>query len=266
MQRGRQERLTQAAGGLTLTTVMSLVPLLAVSFALFTRIPALQPLGDAIREHLLSGLLPAGITRTVLKHLSQFAGNAGSLTPIGFAVFAASALMLLLSVENTLNRLWQVKKQRPVLHRPALYLAMLLLGPVFIGSSLWAASYLLAASNELTASRPAWLIHALTAGPVALAAMGFACLFCRVPHAPVRWRDAIAGGLLAGTAFELGKQGFAIYLSQMPTYRTIYGSFAPLLAFLVWINYSWLVTLAGALVGTSLQRAGAPSARRPSRS
>jgi membrane protein len=266
LRRGRQERLAQAVGGMTFTTVMSVVPLLVVSFALFARIPSLRTLGEAIREHLLNGLLPAGIARTVLKYLAQFAGNAGGLTLIGFAVFMVSALMLLLSVENTLNRIWQVKKQRPVLRRLVLYLAMLLIGPVLVGTSLWAASWLLALSSGLAKMRPDWVVHALSFGPLVLATMGFACLFRFVPHADVRWRDAIAGGLLAGIAFELGKQGFAIYLANVPTYRTIYGSFAPLLAFLMWIYYSWLVTLAAALVTASLPRAGAQPARRPARS
>jgi membrane protein len=265
LRRGREERLAQAAGGLTFTMVMSMVPLLAVSFALFARIPALHTAGDAIREHLLRGLLPAGIARTVLKHLAQFAGNAGGLTQLGFALLLVSALALFMSVENTLNRIWQVKKPRPLLRRLALYVSMLLTGPVIIGASLWAASYLLAASGGLAVTRPVWLPHALNLGPMVLSAAGFACLFRFVPHTTVRWRDAIAGGLLAGIAFELGKQGFAIYLANVPTYRTIYGAFAPLLAFLVWVYYSWLVTLAAALVSASLPRAGAQPARRLSR-
>jgi len=265
LRRGREERLPQAAGGLTFTMVMSMVPLLAVSFALFARIPALHTAGDAIREHLLRGLLPDGIARTVLKHLAQFAGNAGGLTQLGFALLLVSALALLMSVENTLNRIWQVKKPRPVLRRLALYVAMLLTGPVLIGASLWAASYLFAASSGLPVARPGWLPHALNLGPMVLSTAGFACLFRFVPNAAVRWRDAIAGGLLAGVAFELGKQGFAIYLAKVPTYRTIYGAFAPLLAFLLWVYYSWLVTLAAALVSASLPRAGAQPARRLSR-
>jgi hypothetical protein len=96
-------------------------------------------------------------------------------------------------------------------------------------------------------------------------AAGFACLFRFVPHTAVRWRNAIAGGLLAGIAFEFGKRGFAIYLANVPTYRTIYGAFAPLLAFLVWVYYSWFITLAAALVSASLPRAGARQARRLSR-
>ena len=244
---------------------MSLVPLLAVSFALFARIPALRPAGEAIREQLLRGLLPAEITKAVVKHLAQFTGNASGLTLVGFAVLLVSALALLLSVENTLNRIWQAKKPRPVLRRLALYLAMLLTGPAIVGASLWATSHLLAASSALVGTRPAWLPHALNLGPVALAAGGFACLFRFVPHAAVRWRNAIAGGLLAGIAFEFGKRGFAIYLANVPTYRTVYGAFAPLLAFLVWVYYSWFITLAAALVSASLARGGARAERRLSR-
>jgi len=257
--------LPQAAGGLTFTMVMSMVPLLALSFALFARIPALHAAGDAIREHLLRGLLPDGIARTVLKHLAQFAGNAGGLTQLGFALLLVSALALLMSVETTLNRIWQVKKPRPLLRRLGLYLGMLLTGPVLIGASLWAASYLAAASSGLPVARPGWLPHALNLGPMVLSAAGFACLFRFVPHTAVRWRDAIAGGLLAGVAFELGKQGFAIYLANVPTYRTIYGAFAPLLAFLLWVYYSWLVTLAAALLSASLPRGGSQATRRLSR-
>jgi membrane protein len=241
------------------------VPLLAVSFAWFARIPALRATGDAIRDHLLRGLLPADITSAALKYLAQFTGNAGGLTLVGFVALLVSALALLLSVENTLNRVWQVKKPRPVLRRLALYVAMLLVGPVIIGASLWATSYLVATSSPFVRTGPAWVSHALNLGPVVLGAIGFTCLFRFVPHTAVRWRNAIAGGLLSGIAFEFGKRGFAIYLANVPTYRTVYGAFAPLLAFLAWVYYSWFITLAAALVSASLPRGAAQAGRRLSR-
>jgi len=265
VRRGREERIAQSAGALTFTTAMSMVPMLAVSFALFTRVPALRPAGEAIRDHLLRGLLPAGITKAVLKYLAQFTGNAGGLTWVGFAFLVVSALALLLSVENTLNRIWQVKKTRPLPRRLALYMAMLLTAPALVGASLWATSYLVAVSGSWTGIRPAGLAHALNYGPIVLAAAGFACLFRFVPNTAVRWRSAIAGGLLAGVAFEFGKRGFAIYLANMPAYRTLYGAFAPLLAFLVWVYYSWFITLAAALVSASLPRGGARAPSRLSR-
>jgi membrane protein len=265
LRRFREERLAQAAGGLAFATALSMVPLLAVSFALFARIPVLRAAGEAIREHLLRGLLPPDITKTVLKHLAQFTGNASGLTLVGFAVLLASALALLLSVENTLNRIWRAPRPRPLLRRLALYAGMLLTGPAIVGASLWATSFLLAASGGLAGRPPAGLPQALNYGPVILAAAGFACLFRFVPHTAVRWRDAIVGGLVAGIAFELGKRGFAIYLANVPTYRTIYGAFAPLLAFLVWVYYSWFITLAAALVSASLPRGAAqPRRRKPS--
>lgn len=262
LRRAREERLAQATGGLAFATVLSMVPLLAVSFALFARVPALRPAGEALRESLLRGLLPADITRTVIKYLAQFTGNASGLTLVGFAALLISALALLLNVENTLNRIWLVKKPRPVLRRVALYACLLLAGPVLVGASLWATATLLAASAALLESRPDWFPHALNLGPVLLGAAGFACLFRFVPHTAVRWRHAIAGGLLAGIAFEFGKRGLALYLANVPAYRTVYGAFAPMLVFLIWVYYSWFITLAAALVSASLARGGAGSGRR----
>ncbi|MEJ8834899.1 YhjD/YihY/BrkB family envelope integrity protein [Ramlibacter sp. AN1133] len=262
LRRGREERLAQGAGGLTFTTLLSLVPLLVVSFALFTRIPVLRPAGERVREHLLRGLLPPDIARTVLQYLGRFTVNAGGLTLAGSLFLVVSALALVLSVEASLNRIWQVKKPRPIPRRLALCGVLLLAGPVAIGASLWATSWLLAASGALVATSPPWVRQALQAAPVVLGAIAFACLYRFVPHAPVRRRDAIAGGVLAAVAFELGKRGFALYLAHVPTYRTVYGAFAPLLAFLVWVYYSWWVTLAAAVVSASLAPGGRTRGRK----
>jgi membrane protein len=263
--RAREERLAQAAGSLTFTTVLSMVPLLAVSFALFLRFPVIRRLGEVIREHLMTGLLPAGIARTVLKHVGQFTANTGGLTLVGFLFVVATALAMLLSVENVLNRIWQVRKNRPVHKRLGLYVLMLVAGPVLLGASLWATSYLQAASGNLLRTLPVSASIILNLGPIVLGTAGFGGLFYLVPNAKVRGRDAIAGGLLAAIAFELGKRGFALYLVKVPTYKTVYGAFAPILLFLTWVYFSWLVTLGAALVTANLPRAGKPAPRRLSR-
>jgi membrane protein len=264
IRRGREERLAQSAGSLAFTTALSMVPLLAVSFALFTRIPALRAIGEGMREHLLRALLPPDITRIALKYLAQFTSNASALTLMGFVALLASAFALMMSVENALNRIWQAKKQRPLLRRLVLCAAVLLAAPMAIGASLWATSSLTASSGAMVATRTFWVPHAVVLGPVLLGAVSFSCLFRFVPHAAVPWRSAIAGGLLAGIAFEFGKRGFALYLAHVPTYRTVYRSFAPLVAFLLWVYYSWWVTLAAALVSAGLSSRGyGPAGRRP---
>ena len=263
--RFREERLFQVAGGLAFTTLLSVVPLLAVSFALFMRFPAFRQLQRAIHEHLLKSLLPADISRSVLKHLNQFAANANGLSLIGFLFVVASAVALLLTVEDALNRIWQVKQNRPFFKRVGLFVLLLALGPLIVGVGLWAMSYLLASSAGLLETLPSSHHFLLHLGPVLLGAVGLAALFYFVPNTYVRRREALLGGLLASIALDLGKRGFAIYLLQLPTYKTVYGAFAVVPMFLVWVYFSWLVTLSAALIASSLGRPNAQAGRRPAR-
>jgi len=254
--RAREERLAQIAGALTFTTVLSVVPLLAVSLALFTRFPIFKLFETAIEEYLLKSLLPADISRTVLKNLNQFAENANGLTVLGSLFILMTAVAMLLTVDNALNQIWKVKRGRPILKRVGLYLLMLAIGPPVLGASLWATSYVLSASMGLIGTVPPWVKFVLTLGPVVLSAVGLAAMFYFVPNTRVRRRDAIAGGLLASIAFELGKRGFAAYVLKVPTYKAVYGAFATFPVFLLWVYFSWLVTLAAALVTANLARAG----------
>jgi membrane protein len=271
IRRARAERLPQIAGSLTFTTVLSIVPFLAVSFALFTRFPIFRRLENAIDQYLLKSLLPADISQTVLKNLSQFAENANSLTLVGSLFILVTAMALLLTVENALNQIWGVKRARPFFKRVGLYLLMLAIGPPVLGASLWATSYVLSASTGLIASLPPSVQFVLTLGPVFLTAVGMTAMFYFVPNAKVRRRDAIAGGLLGSIAFELGKRGFAAYVLKVPTYKAVYGAFAAFPVFLLWVYFSWLATLTAALVTANLarvrsgpgnQRADAPRTRR----
>jgi membrane protein len=73
-----------------------------------------------------------------------------------------------------------------------------------------------------------------------------------VPNAKVPWIHAVAGGLIASVALELGKRGFAAYLVQLPTYKAVYGAFAAFPLFLLWMYFSWLVTLIAAMIAANL--------------
>jgi len=252
IRRAREERVAQAAGSLTFTTLLSVVPFLAVSFALFTRFPIFQRFEKALEELLLKSMLPADISRTVLKTLTQFADNANSLTWAGSLFVLVTAVALLLTVENALNRIWQVRKARPFFKRVALYLLMLAIGPPALGASLWATSYVLSASLGWIGTLPPSVHFVLNLGPVMLGAVALATLFYFVPNTRVRRRDAIVGGLIASIAFELGKRGFAAYLVKVPTYKAVYGAFAAFPIFLLWVYFSWLVTLTAALITANL--------------
>ena len=127
-------------------------------------------------------------------------------------------------------------------------------GPPALGVSLWAMSYVLGVSMGWIGPLPPSARFVLNLGPVLLAWAGLACLFYFVPNAKVRRRDAIAGGLIASVALELGKRGVAAYLLKIPTYKAVYGAFAVFPVFLLWVYFSWLVTLAAALIAANLAR------------
>ena len=133
IRRAGQVRLPQAAASLTLTTALSIVPLLAVGFAVFRHFPVFRPLELAIEQHLLKSLLPADIAGAVLKYLHQFAANASGLTLVGSLFVLAAAVMMLFTVEGALNQMWNIKKARPLPRRLGLYLLMLVVGPVLVG-------------------------------------------------------------------------------------------------------------------------------------
>ncbi|HEY0855625.1 MAG TPA: YihY family inner membrane protein [Albitalea sp.] len=265
LRHARKERLAQAAGSLTFTTVLSIVPFVAVSFALFARFPAFERFERAFQDHLLRSVLPADISLTVLKTLDQFASNANHLTWFGTLFVLATAMALMLTVENALNQIWQVRRGRPILKRLGMYLLMLAVGPPLLGASLWATSYLLSASMGLIGTPPASLSFVLNLGPVVLGAVALAAMYYFVPNTRVRRRDAIVGGLLASIAFELGKRAFAAYVLKVPTYKAVYGAFAAFPVFLLWVYFSWLVTLAAALVTVNLGRPKAQPGRRAGR-
>lgn len=262
LRRAVQVRLPQVAASLTLTIALSFAPLVAVTFALFERWPVLRPLERAIEQHLLRNLLPPEIARAVLKMLHQFAANASGLTMVGALCVLAAALMMLVTLEGALNQMWDVKKPRPLLRRLGLYLTILALGPLLVGAGLWATAGLLGASMGLMRGLPPSLAFAIDLGPVALCSAGLAMVLRLLPHAPVRWRDAIVGGLLGGVALEAGKRAFAAYLIHGPVYQSLYGALATLPVFLFWVYFSCLVTLSAALLAAQLGRA---TGSRPAR-
>jgi len=148
-----------------------------------------------------------------------------------------------------------VKKNRPFFRRVGLYLLMLAVGPPVVGLSLWATAQVLGLSLGRIGALPPSLAFVLDLGPLLLGTAALTSVFYLVPNTPVRLRDAVAGGLIASVSFELGRRGFAAYLARVPTYRALYGTFAAFPIFLLWVYFSWLVTLVAAMITANLARA-----------
>ena len=253
-----EDRLTQSAGSLTYTTLLAFVPLLVVALALSTAFPVFDRAITELQTYLLSNFLPkAKGVETVIRQLNSFAAGAGKLTGVGLIVLGVTAVMLMLTVDDVMNRIFRVERKRSFAQRVATYWAVLTLGPVLIGAGISMTSALAVHSLGLL-NLGAFAQTALGVLPFLLTWAALTSLYILVPNRPVPLRHALAGGLLAGIAFELGKRGFAFYVSGMSSYALIYGASAALFTFLIWVYLSWLIVLVGATFTATLIEPTAP--------
>lgn len=247
-QRFREDRLGVTAGSLTFTTTVSLVPLLTVTFALFTAFPMFASFRKALETYFLQNLIPDAIARPVLQQLTLFAAKANRLGAIGFVVLVVTAIALLLTIDRSLNAIWRVRQPRPLAQRVLVYWATATLGPLVVGVSLSLTSYALSASRGVVEALPGGVALLLNLTEIGLLALGMSALFKFVPNTQVRWMHACLGGAFVALGFEVAKRGLAWYLGLTSTYATIYGAFATVPILLIWIYLGWVIVLLGAVI------------------
>ncbi len=250
-QRFREEKLGLTAGSLTFTTLISLVPLLTVMLALFTAFPMFSSFQQALEQYFLKSLIPANIAKPVLGALTQFAAKANRLGAVGLVALGITALALMLTIDRTLNAIWRVQRPRPMAQRVLVYWAALTLGPLLLGASLTLTSYAVSVGQGLIARMPGNLATLLGGADIVLLGLAIAGLFHYVPNTHVRWRHALLGGAFVSIGFALAKSLLAWYVKQVPTYSTLYGAFATVPVFLVWVYLGWVIVLLGAILAAN---------------
>lgn len=247
-----QHNCTQVAASLTFTTLLSLVPLIAIGLSVVAAFPAFAEYSTQIKIFILTTMVPEAANRVIAVYMQQFADNAVQLTAIGTAFLGVTALALMLTIDKALNAIWRVTRLRPFLHRLLIYWATLTIGPLLIGASLSLTSWLIRISMGLTEDIPGIKVALLQLAPLFLTSIAFSIPYLIVPNRQVAWRHAIAGGVAAAVGFEVMKQGFAFYITHFPTYQAVYGAFATVPIFLLWVYLSWLMVLLGAVIAASL--------------
>jgi len=250
-----EDRVPQVAGSLTFTTVLSLVPLATVAFALFTAFPIFASFQMSLQDFLAVHLMPSQINSQIFKYLNQFAAKAKGLTTVGMIILFVTSVMTMMTVESAFNVIWRVRKSRPFAQRVLVYWAIITLGPILFGVSLSMSSYLFAQSIAFAGSHnlmPPVVEWALASATLPFTMLAFSMLYVFLPNCKVEWRDALVGGLVAAIAFELAKRGFGYYVRRIPTYTAVYGAFAALPVFLLWVYLCWMITLIGAMLTSAL--------------
>lgn len=246
-----EDRCMQIASSLTFTTLLAIVPVVTIVVTVVSAFPVFSKVVANVQHFVIANLVPSSVDAITL-YAGRFARNAASLTAAGIFFLGITGLLLVFTIEEAFNDIWHVTWQRRLLRRILISWGALLLGPLMIGGSLSLTSYLISLSMNLVQYTAGVHIMVLKAVPPLLTAAALSLLYYAVPNREVAPRDALIGGAAAGLLFEAMKHGFGFYVTHFPTDKMVYGAFAVVPIFLLWIYLLWLIVLGGAVLVAEL--------------
>ena len=245
------DKLSNIAATLTLTSLLAVIPLLAVIFTILSAMPLAENLGSVIQAFIFSNFVPA-VTEDLELTVIGFVEKASNMKALGFSSLVITAIMLLRTIDAGFNQIWRTKKRRKAIIAFLIYWSVLILGPLFLGISIALSSYFTSLllvtdtgrqiSAQLTIVLP-WL----------LTTTGLAILYLVIPNSRVKFLHAISGAMVAGILFELSKRLFTMYVTSFPMQEIIFGALSAVPLFMIWVYLSWLVILLGAEVCHGLE-------------
>jgi len=243
-QRIVEDDCLRSAAALTYLSLFALVPLMTVVYTVLSAVPAFGSAGMQIEQFLFSHFVPS-TGREIREYLQQFSQQARNLTGIGVIFLAITAYGMLSSIERTMNAIWRAPHRRGGFRSLLRHWSVLSLGPLCMAIALAINTYLLSL-RVMFDGVDIFGVHELLlrATPWLLTSAAFTLIYIVVPNCRVRFRDALIGGVIAGLCFELAKKFFAYVLAT--SYEQVYGTFAVLPLFLMWIYLSWIIVLLGA--------------------
>jgi membrane protein len=263
-ERFSRDQCSRAAASLAFTSVLALVPLFTVVFVTLSAFPAFQQWQEAIESFIFQNFVPA-LGAQVRGYLVEFSTKAKGLQAFGIAILFVTVLSMMSTIDSTFNVIWRIKRQRPLIVRFLVYWAVLTLGPILIGTSILITSYLVSlpfvSSSVTSLGLQSKFLSAL---PMVATTTAFVMFFKLIPYRPVPFRHALIGALTASCLFEATKRIFAFYVINFPSQEAVYGAFATVPIFLLWIYLCWVIVLLGAEVTQCLTTYSAVSSRKRS--
>ncbi len=246
--RFREINIVEISSSMTLATLLSIVPLLAVALAMFSVVPAFASYRQEL-EMLMTEAIPSQHSAQIFGYLKSFSAHARGLSAMGFAGLAVSAYFLIDRIFQTINRIFHVRQGRSFAQKALIYWALLTLGPVSMVASLSFTTYL--AKLALSGLSGDFTVLGLKALSFLMQTLFFAALYYLIPNSVVKPVHALMGGAVTAAASFALKSGFTLYLSS-GSLTNLYGTFVALPIFVLWIYVSWILVFAGAAVTATL--------------
>ncbi len=249
------------AAALTYMTLFALVPMMTVIYSMFSVIPAFNGVADQLNDLVFNNFVPETGDQ-VKSYLADFSTQARNLTGAGVLMLVVTAYLMLTNIEKTFNAIWGVKQARKGLSSFLLYWAVLSIGPLMLGAGLMISTYLLSLKIMVEEYDQLGLAAELfRLIPLLMTTTTFTLLFAAVPNCRVPMKYAFIGGFVTAVCFELLKFGFGAMVSNS-SFKLIYGAFAVVPLFLLWVNFLWMTVLIGAVFVRTLSEQGHRSRNR----
>lgn len=266
IRRFEADRCREQAGSLTYTTLFAVVPMLTVFLVIISSIKALEPARQQLQQLIYSNFLPK-TTIAFDKVFNAFTEKSSNLTIIGVLFLFVTTVMMLTSIETVFNRIWRVQETRNGIIGFMRYWTIISLGPILLGSAFVISSTLASmsvlsnnfAGYQVDGTFLFWTIS------FALTVLGFFILYWTIPNRSVPIKVAAIAGLFSAIVFELLKNLFGFVMTNFTSYTIVYGAFAAIPIFLLWIFLSWNVVLLGVEISYALTafHTGKTQARHP---
>jgi len=242
-----EDRLFDEAASLSYTSLLSMVPLLAVVFGVASAFPVFQQWGEQLQTFVFTNFVPASGDQ-IQDYLTGFLESVGSLTLAGTIFLIITALLLMVRIERAFNLIWRVPTARSIRNRVVMYWAVLTLGPLALGAAIALSAQPMFEQVALGVSTHSnWRAF----GVFSLTWLMFALMFLLVPNRRVLFSHAAVGALVSALLFDLAKNAFVAFVANA-SFNVIYGALATIPIFLFWLYLVWIVVLLGASLAASL--------------
>ena len=250
--RAKNDTIFRVAASLSYTSLIAIVPLLAIGLAIFSAFPVFSSARVQIEEFLMQNFIPA-IEQEISQYLSEFVNAAAQLTTIGVVGLAITAILLLSTIENSLNFIFKVNRPRRFTTKITLYWTVITLGPLLLGATFSLRGYLFTLQKFMPNEIESGSIMLSNLLPSIINMALLMLVYVLVPNKKVRIKNAFVGSLIAVILFWVLRKGFSIFFSMTVTYKILYGALATIPVFLIWMYLVWAVVIFGAVVTAALE-------------
>lgn len=243
------DNILRVAASLSYTSLIALVPFIAIGLAIFSAFPVFDEIRSQLQETLIHNLVPS-ISSEITNYLNDFISATAKLTTIGVIGIAITAVLLLSTIENSFNYIFKVRKPRSIKTKITLYWTIITLGPLLYGVGFSMRGYFFTLQKLMpeTIDTSSFLAHL----PTLFTLLSLMMVYILVPNKKVKIIHAFWGAVSALIGFYIMRKFFGTFIASSVTYKTLYGALATLPILLVWLYFNWAVVIFGASITASL--------------